>query len=212
MALVLHGFRYSVYARIARLALAEKGLESTWVEVDPFAEDLDPGFLSLQPFGRVPVLVHDGFALYETAAITRYVDEAFAGPVLQPEEPRERARMAQVMGIVDSYAYRPLVRQVFSHRVFRPALGGDVDETEIKAGLAAAPTVLDALEALAGGGEGIVARQWTLADGHLAPMIAYFTVAPEGAAMLTGYPKLADWWARTKARPSMTATDPGLPG
>ena len=42
-------------------------------------------------------------------------------------------------------------------------------------------------------------------------MIAYFTAAPEGAAMIEAYPRLAAWWKRLQARPSMEATAPGLP-
>ena len=84
MPLVLHGYRYSVYVRIVRLALAEKGVAYERVEVNPFAPDVPAAYLALHPFGRVPTLVHDDFALYETGAITRYLDRAFAGPALQP--------------------------------------------------------------------------------------------------------------------------------
>ncbi len=80
MTVVLHGYRYSVYVRIARLALAEKSVTYQRVEVNPFAPDMPSAYLVLHPFRRVPVLVHDDFVLYETAAITRYVDETFAGP------------------------------------------------------------------------------------------------------------------------------------
>jgi glutathione S-transferase len=84
MPLVLHGYRYSVYVRIARLALAEKGVAYDRVEVNPFSADVPADYLALHPFGRVPTLIHDGFALYETGAITRYLDRTFAGPNLQP--------------------------------------------------------------------------------------------------------------------------------
>ena len=45
-------------------------------------------YLALNPFGRVPTLVHDGFVLYETTAITRYIDEAFGGTRCSPAMPR----------------------------------------------------------------------------------------------------------------------------
>ena len=93
MSVELHGYRYSVYLRIVAMTLAEKGVSWTHVEVDPFAETIPETYLSLNPFGRVPTLVHGGFALYETTAITRYIDEAFSGPALQPSDPRERARI-----------------------------------------------------------------------------------------------------------------------
>jgi glutathione S-transferase len=204
MSLVLHGYRYSVYVRIARLALAEKGVTYDRVEVNPFAPDVPASYLALHPFGRVPTLVHDGFTLYETGAITRYIDRGFPGPPLQPTGPQALARMDQIIGIVDAYAYWPLVRQVFSHRVFRPRAGQAGDEAEIARGLQASARVLSALEPLVGDGV-------TLADLHLGAMVAYFVQAPEGRQALQQYPRLAAWWARLSARPSFAATDPGLP-
>src|SRR5436190_12009725 len=144
MTLVLHGYCYSVYLRIVRLALAEKGVAYDRVEVNPFAPDVPAAYLGLHPFGRVPTLVHDGFVLYETGAITRYIDRAFPGPALQPREPRALARMDQIIGIVDSYAYWPMVRQVFAQRVFRQQSGQPFDEADVARGLAATPRVLAA--------------------------------------------------------------------
>jgi len=206
MSLVLHGYRYSVYVRIARLVLAEKGVSYERVEVNPFDPEVPAAYLALQPFGRVPTLVHDGFALYETAAITRYIDRAFPGPALQPREPRQLARMDQIIGIVDAYGYWPMVRQVFSHRVFRPRMGNPADESEVSRGLAASAKVLAALEPLVGEGGP------ALADLHLGAMVAYFVLAPEGAALLRQYERLSSWWARLSMRPSFAATNPGLPG
>ncbi len=208
MSLVLHGYHLSVYLRIARLALAEKGLAYDRVEVNPFAPDLPAAYLELHPFGRVPVLVHDGFALYETAAITRYIDRAFPGPPLQPAGPKALARMDQIIGVVDAYAYWPLVRQVFAHRVIRPRFGQPADEAEIASGLAAAPRVLGALEKLAGDEAFLVGPAISLADLHLGAMIAYFVQAPEGKAVLPAYPRLARWWRSIAGRPSFAATDP----
>jgi glutathione S-transferase len=211
MPLVLHGYRYSVYVRIARLALAEKGVAYERVEVNPFSPDVPAAYLALHPFGRVPTLVHDGFALYETGAISRYIDRAFTGPPLQPQDARALARMDQIIGIVDSYGYWPLVRQVFSQRVFRPAIGQPTDESEVARGLAGAAKVLAALEDLASSDTFLVGATPSLADLHLGAMIAYFTAAPEGAAMLDRHRRLAGWWSRLEARPSMAATAPGLP-
>jgi glutathione S-transferase len=211
MTLVLHGYRYSVYLRIARLVLAEKRVAYEQVEVNPFAPDLPAAYLALNPFGRVPTLVHDGFALYETAAIARYVDRAFPGPPLQPEPAMSLARMDQIIAIVDAYAYWPLVRQVFSHAVFRPRLNGEADAGEIARGLAAAPRVLDALESLASGDAFLVGSSLSLADLHLGAMIAYFAQASEGRSLLSARPRLAAWWQRLAARESLITTDPGLP-
>ncbi len=211
MALFLHGYRYSVYVRIVRLVLAEKGVAHERVEVNPFAADMPAEYLKLHPFGRVPVLVHDGFALYETGAITRYVDRAFPGPALQPADPKRLARMDQIVGVADAYAYWPLVRQVFVHDVVRPHRGTAGDAAELDKGLADSGKVLDALEVLAAPDTWLTGPDISLADFHLGAMIAYFAQSPRGAALLTVRPRLSTWWQRFKARPSVIATDPGLP-
>jgi glutathione S-transferase len=212
MALILHGYRYSVYVRIARLVLKEKGLAYEQVEVNPFAADVPADYLALHPFGRVPTLVHDGFALYETGAITRYVDRAFPGPALQPADPKRLARMDQIMGVVDAYAYWPLVRQVFVHDVVRPHMGTAGDAAELEKGLEAAAKVLDALEALAAADPWLTGPDISLADLHLGAMVAYFAQSPRGAELLAARPRLAAWWRRLGERPSFVATEPGLPG
>jgi glutathione S-transferase len=209
MSVELIGYRYSVYLRIARVVLEEKGVAFAHVEVNPFGE-VPEWYLGLHPFGRVPVLRHGGFSLYETAAIARYVDAAFAGASLVPKEARAAGRMQQVIGIIDSYGYRPMVRQVFAHVVFRPREGGVGEPGKIAAGLEGSARVLAALEALAGD-EWLVGERVSLADLHLGPMMAYFVAAPQGAAMLVGYPRLSDWWGRMRVRPAMVASDPGLP-
>lgn len=212
MALTLIGYRYSIYLRIVRLVLAEKRLRATLVEVNPFDQPLPEGYLDLHPFGRVPVLQHGPFTLYETTAITRYLDEALPGPPLQPQDARDRARMAQVIALTDAYGYAPMVRQVYAQRVFAPAEGRVADEAQVAAGLAAAAAVLAALDQIATEGRVLAGGAVTLADLHLAAMFAAFAQVPEAAQMLAYYPALGHWWAMMSGRASMRSTDPGLPG
>jgi glutathione S-transferase len=211
MRVELHGYQYSVYSWIARLALHEKDVVYNWVEVNPFAGNVPASYLAIHPFKRVPALVHDDFAVYETGAITRYVDGAFEGPKLQPTELRDGARCNQIMSIVDSYAYWPLVRQVFSHRVFRPGLRLATDENEVQRGLEAASRVLAALDTVAGPGRYLCGDDLSLADIHLAPMIGYFVLAPEGMALFRKYIRLSDWWSALSKRATFVATMPLLP-
>jgi glutathione S-transferase len=212
MALVLHGFCYSVYVRIARIVLAEKGLPYEHVEVDPFAPDMPIGYLDLHPFKRVPTLVDGDFVLYETEAITRYIDEAFPGPMLQPTEPRQRARMAQIISVIDSYGYVSMVRQVAGERVFAPLRRRRPDETLIRTGLADSHRVLNALEAIIPGDSPVAGGTvWSLADFHLAPMMSYFTAAAEGEEALGRYPRLSAWWEIIRKRKSVQEVAAGLP-
>jgi glutathione S-transferase len=205
---ILFGAAYSVYVRIARLALAEKGVPYRLVEIDVFAEGGPPAdYATRQPFGRIPAFEHDGFRLYETGAITRYVDEAFAGPPLMPAAPKGRARANQVMSIVDNYAYPAMVWGVFVEAVRAPAQGRAGDTAKIAEALRKSETCLDALEAFVEPGSGaLLGESTSLADLYLAPVMRYFTMASEGAALLMQRPRLARWWGWVQQRPSMAAT------
>ena len=89
----LFGADFSVYVRIVQLTLAQKHVDYELVPVDVFApEGIPAWYLDLQPFGRMPAFEHDGFRLFETAAIARYVDEAFAGPALAARRRASGAR------------------------------------------------------------------------------------------------------------------------
>ena len=206
----LYGFTPSVYSWIARLTLAEKGAIAQWVEVDPFADEVPSTYFELNPFGRVPVLADGDFVLYETNAITRYIDEAKSGPRLQPSSATDRARMTQIVSIIDNYAYWPLVRQFFSHGYYRPRLGLPHDPEQRRLGLLAAPRVLSALELLASGSPFLVSDQLTLADLHLAPVLGYFSMDADGAALLKHYPRLSAWWQRMAHRPHFVSSRPTL--
>ncbi len=203
----LHGWRYSVYTRTARLALLSKAVGHGTVEVDPFA-GFPEACSRLHPFGRVPVLTHGALRLFETGAITRYVDRAFEGPPLQPEGAAALARMDQVISVIDSYAYRPMVRQVSSHAFFRPYFGEESSREEIEAGLEASRKVLSFLEEVAGEGLILGGPDLTLADWHLTPMMDYFVRAEEGKAALSSHPALRGWWDRMSALDIVKATDP----
>jgi glutathione S-transferase len=211
MTVRLHGYQHSVYAWIARLAMHEKAINYEWVEVNPFAEHVPADYLAMHPFGRVPTLVNGDFVLFETGAITRYLDEAFPGPSLQPAKPEDRARVSQIISLIDSYAYWPLVRQVFSHGVFRPRQGRQADPIEYQRGLEAAPLVLRTLDLLATGDGFLIADSLSLADIHLAPMIGYFTSDPRGEVLLKQHGRLSAWWSVISLTKNFLETKPVLP-
>jgi glutathione S-transferase len=203
----LFGATYSVYVRIARLALEEKRIPYRLVEVDIFAEGGPPAdYLRRHPFGRIPAFEHDGFRLYEAGAISRHVDEAFPGPPLQPTEPKARARMNQIIGILDSYAYRTVVWDIFVERVRAPANGRMPDEAKIAAALPKARTCLQAIEDVMGANPWLAGPALTLADLHAAPMFAYLRLADEGAKLMADHAALQRWWQAIATRPSMAAT------
>lgn len=206
---VLFGADYSVYVRIARLALIEKGVDHDIVPVDVFSADgLPEGYAARHPFGRIPSLDHGGFRVFETSAITRYVDEAFDGPTLQPDDAEGRAVMNQIIGVIDSYAYKAMVWDIYVERVSRAGSGETPDEGRIATALPVAMTCLETFETFKSSGQWLTSETISLADLHLAPVFAYFLQAPEGRTMLGGFPALAAWWTAISERASFKATAP----
>ena len=208
---IVFGAAYSVYVRAVRLALAEKGVPYRLEEVDIFAEGGPPaGYLERHPFARIPAFEHDGFRLYETTAISLYVEETFDGPPLMPESPKARARVHQLLGILDNYAYRTLVWDVFVERVHIPQEGGTSDEAKIAAALVRAQTCFTAIEGLMGEGPWLAGARVNLADLRAFSILAKFRKAPEGARLLEDYPGLARWFEAMAERPSAMATRPTM--
>lgn len=210
MAVILHGPAYSTYARTARLALEEKGVAYTLNEVDILSDKGNaPEHLARQPWGKVPAFEHDGFGLFETFAIARYVDEAFPGPALQPADARTRARMTQICGIVDSYAYGAMVGKVFWQEVIVPMQGGTPNAELVAAGMATAEKSLDVIEGLMGG-DLLCGSAVTLADLHLVPVVEYLRMTKPGGAAFAARPRLVAWWDRMNARAAVVKTRPKL--
>ena len=129
----VYGFPISTYVNVVRLVLTHKGVPFDFHDLEP--EMGGPRHLALHPFGRVPILDHAGFRLYETAAIAAYVDEAFTGPALQPTNAQERARMNQWISALNGYYYPNIAFHLGHERLIYPALGIAPDEKVVSVAL-----------------------------------------------------------------------------
>lgn len=203
----LFGAEYSVYVRISRLSLHEKGVDYDLIPVDIFASSgADASYLERHPFGKIPSFEHDGFRLYETGAITRYVDEAFQGAALQPSDPKKRARVNQIISIADGYIYPQLVWGMYVELVSKAARGEPPDENRVATARSKAPVCLEVLSNFLNDGAWLGGDHFSLADIYLAPMFEYFLMVPEGQAMLSNKKDLAEWWHRISDRESVQIT------
>jgi glutathione S-transferase len=92
--LTLYGHANRTAANVLKIraALAEAGLEYQYVALDlSQGEQHKPEYLAINPHGKVPVLVDDGFALPESDAILWYLAEKFPAAGLLPTDVRARA-------------------------------------------------------------------------------------------------------------------------
>lgn len=205
----LYGSDYSVYVRIVRLALEEKRVAYELVPVDIFAPGGPPAwYRERHPFLRIPAFSHAGIDLYETGPIIRYVDEAFDGPRLQPVAPGDRAVMNQIIGIIDSYAYRTLVWDIYVETVSKPERGETTDTERVSKAVPVAETCLSELSRLKRSGPWLTGEDISLADLYLAPVMAYFEKADIAGAMLDRHPNISTWWRAMRERESFVVTEP----
>ena len=111
--MVLWGFDGSTYVRTVKMVLAEKGVtDFKQVQLNVLkGEPKMPEHLERHPFGKVPVLDHDGMRILETTAIARYLNDVLPGKSLIPPTPKDRARMDMIIGLIELLRLRRLARR-----------------------------------------------------------------------------------------------------
>ncbi len=229
--LELHHNGLSSCSQKVRLVLAEKKLDFTSREVNLVAgEQHAPDYVKLNPNHVVPTLIHDGRVLIESSLINEYLDEVFPVPRLAPADPAERhtmrlwikqidekvhpaagvityaigarpaalaqpkeVREANLAAIPDA-ARRAARRSVLEHGVKAPEFAG---------ALAAFLDLIDGMDSKLTPGGWLSGAHFGLADAAALPYVLrleHLAMTP----LLTpaARPRVANWLARVKARPS----------
>jgi len=200
----VHGIPGSPFVRSALLGFEEKGIPYRFAAM-PMGSTKSPEHLARNPFGRIPVIDHGDFRLYETQAILRYLEDLYPEPSLQPKDAKARARMNQLTGINDWYFFPQISVCISYQRLIAPMRGGTPDEAKIAAAKPNAVACVEAIEGLMGE-PFLIGDELSMADLMLAPHVYYFSVTPEGREILKGG-KLHRWIERMQARPSMQRTE-----
>ena len=145
----LHGPANSSFVCAARVALEEKGVLYHLIEPDILrASGFRLADLLRYLAAQQPRLVEGDFALFDCDSILRYVDEAFAGPALQPADPKPRAMMVEIQGIVREYLYPAAIGKIATQRLFAPFLGSPTDTRTIDEAVQPMTDALAAIEQL----------------------------------------------------------------
>jgi glutathione S-transferase len=203
----VYGIPGSPFLRTVEIVLKEKGLDYSLHAMAP-GEHRQPEYLQRHPFGRVPAFEHDGFAIYETQAIIRYLDETFPTPPLTPGNPRERARMNQVIGIIEWYFFPKAAAPIGFNRIIGPKLLGlPADEGAVAEAMPIARTCFAELDRLLGDQNYFTGDKVSLADIMLAAQLDLFCECSEGTELI-GATAMRPWLERMIARPSFAATQP----
>lgn len=193
--ITVYGSSLSTYVRTVRLLLEEAGAEYDLKDIDFFkGEHHSPEYRAINPFGKIPTLEVNGEMIYETTAITDYLDTVVASNKFSPSNPLSKARMRQIMAIIDSYLYPSAISTIVIQRFIVPTQGGTTDEDAVKNAIAPAKIAAEALESLAVGSPYLLGSELTIADFYLIPIFTYLSQTPEFEAITTQTPKLKAWW------------------
>lgn len=199
--ITFHSMADSAYLWTAMQVADEKGVDFDLVPLELGSEE----HRRLHPFGKMPVLQHGEVVLYETLAITHYIDRAFEGPPLQPAGALPQAEMLRWISVINAYVF-PVMNRFVKERLVRPAWGFASDQAFLES--ARAPLQMQVRligEAVRKAGY-LVGDRLTLADCFLLPHVLFFGHTPEGAALLQQAPDVAAWLARMTGRPSYAAS------
>ena len=186
----LHGVPFSNYVSMARHAILLKGIDCEFVDTRPSQE---PDYLLKSPMGKIPVLETAQGFLSETDAILDYLDEAFPGPRLFPQDPFARAKVRQLMKVQELYVETP------AHNVIGVLFGREVPQSVKDANRPAAEKGLAALARVAQFKPWIAGADVTAAD-----IFVFYSFALGNRTtqliyqwdMLQEVPGLATWYAR----------------
>ena len=208
--ITLWGFDGSTYVRTVKMVLAEKGVNDfKQVPLNVLkGEPKTPEHRERHPFGKVPVLDHEGMRILETTAIARYLNDVLPGKSLIPSTPKDRARMDMVIGLIDSYGYGALLGGVVAYHLFPDFVGGKSDAMRAS-GLENGRKMIELAMKTKGSSPFIAGDNLSLADLYLAPIVFYVSLTPDKDSLFN-VPGFADWWAKMQALPSYKDTQPNL--
>src|SRR5262245_14385820 len=199
--LKLYHHPLSTFSQRVRIALLEKTIPATLVEVDLFARaQFLPDYVVKNPYGRVPAIEEDGWVLYESTAILEYLESTRPSPPLLPAARRERARVAMHMKLCD-LEFAGHARDILVPKRFLPKEQWSSERME----RAKTRIVrhLSILETQVKGHEYLVGDRFTLADVCYAPILQFLSMLE-----VTPGPATSAWAGRVLGRPSVQETRP----
>ena len=177
-----------------RVAILEKNLDFELVEIHLDGDHLEPEFVAMNPFHRVPVLIDGDFTVVESLAILDYLEAKYPEPAMLPKDPKDLAvvRMVQLVTVNE---LGPALYPLSSER-----MGWGIPEPQaIEKAKEKVDSVLTFFEGLLDDHPFFGSNHVTLADCvvvTIVPLLSWVDVS------IDGYPKIQAWCDRLISRPS----------
>ncbi|TRM64613.1 glutathione S-transferase [Schizophyllum amplum] len=197
---------------VSGTVLMEKKVEFKFVLVDLYKGDQKQSeYMKKQPFGQVPYLDDDGFIVFESRAICRYICAKFPdqGTPLVPTEIKAKALFEQACSIEYSN-FDQFASNAVAEKVFKPMRGLTSNDELAASLLSTLDKKLEGYEAILSKQKYLAGDEITLADlfhlsyGSMLSMIGFNGLESEEK------PNVARWWKDITSRESWQAVKDGL--
>ncbi len=194
----LFEFERSGNCHKVRLMLSLLGLEYDSIRLDPEGFDhKSPAFLSMSPFGEVPVLVDGELRLRESQAILVYLARRYGSTDWLPEDAGGLAEVAAWLCTAANEVARGPVLLRVHHKLGKPV--------DLASAQAVTERLLGILEQHMSDREWLALARPSVADVAVYP---YLALAPDARIDLGPYAAVRDWLGRVRALPGYL----GMPG
>lgn len=198
------GVQFSTFTRAVQFCCEEIGLAYTLNSVIEGRDYIwrSPALKTINPFGKLPVLLDAGRPLYETQSICRYLDNNYNQARLQPQDAWQKAEVDQWCAAITAYVDKAIVRNFLSEFLYPQGPDGSVREDVVAAAIPDVIQVVGILEQQLGAKNFLVGNQFSLADILLVPVINYLVNGPHNLDLVHKNSSLRSYVIGILARPA----------
>jgi len=209
----LYGSPKSTCTRRVANILKEKNLPYELISIN-LAEKANttPEYLDKQPFGQIPVLEDNGYSIYESRAIGRYIALKYASQGTQGLVPDgsdfEAIGRFEEASSVEYSQFSPSAEGLAVELVFKKFRGQEADPAAVEKHTANLQKKLDAYEKILSKKKYLAGENVTLADLYHLPY-GDLLINVIKIDILSTRPNLAKWWNDISARESWKSVKDG---
>ena len=192
----LYGVGFSFNISKIRYCLNYLNLPYEWVQTNPMAgENKSQDYLNISPTGKIPAIDVDGYKLFESNSIIRYLT-ATNNSSLYPQDAKKRGTIDAWMDYTSIHIGAALGRVLFN-RVFAPMSGQKVDPESLRVGLEFLDKYFPILEKQLSQNPYIAGKDMSIADISL---LATIDPCELGQISIDQYPSIKKWRAGLKSQ------------
>ncbi|KAF7972954.1 hypothetical protein HWV62_34235 [Athelia sp. TMB] len=212
MVLKLYGSPMSTCTKRVAVVLHEKNVPFEMHPIDfSKGEHKSPEYKAKQPFGQVPYLDDDGFIVYESRAIGRYIAAKYASqgtPLVPASSDLKATALFEQAASVEQANFDPPASGIAAERVFKKFHGQETDEARVAEYKTKLEGKLDAYEAILSKQAYAAGSEVSLVDlFHLPYGTMTKALEPE---VYASRPHVAKWFESLESRPSWQAVKDGI--